>query len=793
MAVFWNRLNSKKEEAQFALIQLVSIRRTYLETKDKNKLRKLALTEDRFHLSASQIKAAASRAKETLVVAGAGSGKTSLIVGRALWLIQSQRVPEDEILLLAFNKAAAEEIRTRTAALGVEVKAKTFHSFGLEVLGRNNGNPAIGYTESWQLEKLIQETLTRDIAEEQKQLLAKFFAYSMVPQKNIEDFKDLNEYSAFVKATVLKTLNGEIVKSHGEWLIANFLFANSIDYQYEAKYVGNDGKIHKPDFTLNLSSGRKIYIEYFGTDRQGNTAPWINRKKYNETIEWKKNQHGSNGTVLISLYYYDLKEGNLLKFLEQRLQAKEVRFKPKSSEEVLATANSLGYVTKFVNLCGTFLTHVRAQRLSNHELEERAKNNSRNQAFLQIFNFVRIAYEKDLFNNKLKDYTDLIHESADIISTEGLPKKISHLLVDEFQDISFDRNRLIDSLRIDNPKLEITTVGDDWQSIYKFAGSDVAIMKEASIPVKNRKRVNLGETYRLPQRIADISRDFILANSNQLEKTVISKSPQNEGEIFTHWDVAEGSLLENIALVIDRIGESAQNPEKSLMILARYNSNLPKLAEIESMWEGPIELHSIHSAKGLEADYVIVTDLVQDFRGFPSTIQDDEVFKMIFTKEESFLHAEERRLLYVGMTRARIETHLICPNSAPSEFGRELFARNLGTHIGNSSNESACPVCKSGTILLSKSGTGSYCSNIPICDFRTPSCPKCDSSMVFTPQSDTRYTCINHEDPGINACPACAWGILLERKNSKTGEPFYGCHTYSSTGCNAKVKTSYRR
>jgi hypothetical protein len=146
----------------------------------------------------------------------------------------------------------------------------------------------------------------------------------------------------------------------------------------------------------------------------------------------------------------------------------------------------------------------------------------------------------------------------------------THLLVDEFQDISSDRNRLIESMKKANPKLEVTCVGDDWQSIYRFSGSDVSIMREASKPKMIRKRVDLTATYRLPQIIADISRSFILKNPLQLEKSVYSKSDLDvPGKVITHWDMQQKENEENLILVIERIGEDAQDPSKSIRVLLR--------------------------------------------------------------------------------------------------------------------------------------------------------------------------------------------------------------------------------
>lgn len=164
--------------------------------------------------------------------------------------------------------------------------------------------------------------------------------------------------------------------------------------------------------------------------------------------------------------------------------------------------------------------HVRANRLSAPELVQLANAQDRDKAFIRVFNQFLSAYENELSRLKLPDYAELIHGAADVISNGENEFTFTHVLVDEFQDISSDRNRLIESMKLANPKLEVTCVGDDWQSIYRFSGSDVSIMREASKPKMIRKRVDLTATYRLPQVIADISRIFVLKNPLQLEKNV---------------------------------------------------------------------------------------------------------------------------------------------------------------------------------------------------------------------------------------------------------------------------------
>ena len=788
------RFQRKVETVQYQAIQLVSVKRSYLERRDKNRFRELVDIPAEITLSEEQVIAATSHAKETLVVAGAGSGKTFVLVGRAKYLVGSERTTEDKILMLAYNKDAAEELSRRTNASGIQVTASTFHAFGGRVLNGPDVRTAVAFGNDGAVKKFLETQLKDGLDEESKNGLARYFAQELVPHKGYEEFESLNEYAAYVRATIPKTLMDEQVKSHGEWLIANYLFTHSVPYEYEALY--DAGKLpkdrHKPDFSILQNGLPRIWIEYFGTDRTNSVAPGISQEGYLAGIDFKKEVHARNSTILIDLYYYDLKEGNLLKKLEQALRQHKVKFQPKSAEEILRQANEIGYDSRFLKVCEQFLGHVRAKRLSTSELTALAGSQERDKAFTKVFNQFLSAYEKELSRLKLPDYAELIHGAADAISNSEFEFGFTHVLVDEFQDISSDRNRLIDSMKLANPKLEVTCVGDDWQSIYRFSGSDVSIMREASKPKMIRKRVDLTATYRLPQVIADISRVFILKNPLQLEKNVFSKSDLDvPGKVVTHWDMEQKENDENVLRVIERIGDDANDPSKSIRILARYVNNLPTKKFVEKYWEGPVDVSSIHAAKGLEADYVVVMDMVQDFRGFPSTIEDDPVMRLVMPEKDLHQHGEERRLFYVALTRARRETHLISPVSAPSLFTLEMLRDGLGVHVGlDNSKNRQCPSCKSGRILVSKNGGGSYCSNIPLCDFSSPVCLKCEKPMTYTDGKE-RFICEKHPDALHRICFVCDWGVLVPKKfiskYTGTEETFFSCHTWRKTGCKGKT------
>ena len=787
---FKQRFSRKVESAQYQAIQLVSVKRSYLERRDKNRFRELVDIPAEITLSEEQVIAATSHAKETLVVAGAGSGKTFVLVGRAKYLVGSERTTEDKILMLAYNKDAAEELSRRTKASGISVTAQTFHGFGNSVIKAPGERTGVAFGDSGEVSKFLAHQLKHELDEESKNRLAKYFSQDLVPYRDFDEFESLNEYAAYVRATIPRTLMDEQVKSHGEWLIANFLFSNSISYSYESLYEeGKSSKDrHKPDFSIWDQGKQPIWIEYFGTDRSDSVAPGISKEGYLDGIKWKKEVHARNSTILIELYYYDLKEGNLLTKLESALRQNGVKLKPKSAHEILKQANEIGYDSRFLKVCEQFLGHVRANRLSPAELNQLASAQERDKTFVGVFNQFLSAYESELLRLKLPDYAELIHGAADAIGNSEYEFGFTHVLVDEFQDISSDRNRLIDSMKIANPKLEVTCVGDDWQSIYRFSGSDVSIMREASKPKMIRKRVDLTASYRLPQEIADISRSFVLKNPLQLEKNVHSKSDLNlPGKVVTHWDMEQKENEQNLSRVIEQIGADSQDPSKSLRVLARYVNNLPTKKFVEKIWEGPVDVSSIHAAKGLEADYVIVMDMIQDFRGFPSTIEDDPVMRLVMPEKDLHQHGEERRLFYVALTRARRETHLISPVSAPSLFTLEMLKDGLGVHVGlDNSKNRECPSCKSGRILVSNNAGGSYCSNIPLCDFMSPACLKCQKPMTYTGGKE-RFRCEKHPDALHKTCFVCDWGVLIPRQytNKRSGveEVFYPCHTWPKTRC----------
>ena len=245
-----------------------------------------------------------------LVLAGAGTGKTSTMVGRAGYLLQSGQAQASEILMLAFaNKAAAEmqeRIEKRQGDCGIT--ASTFHKLGKDIIASVEGKqPSLSplADDDKLLAKQVNEWFEEHLKQQAYQkLVLDYFQNYLYPVKNAFDFDSEGAYFDYILANDIRTLKGEKVKSLGECLIANYLLRQGIEYQYEASYEHPTADVffrqYQPDFYL---PDHGIYIEFYGIDRQGNTAPYVNRQAYHEGMAWKQQLHQRQGTKLVTLYH----------------------------------------------------------------------------------------------------------------------------------------------------------------------------------------------------------------------------------------------------------------------------------------------------------------------------------------------------------------------------------------------------------------------------------------------------------------------------------------------------------
>lgn len=738
-------------------------------------------------LSEEQRRTIVTDEKHTLVVAGAGTGKTNTIVAKAAYLIHKRLAKPNEVLLLCYARKAKEEMEKRcNARFGNKLKVETFHSLGLEIISNvEKKKPSVSKlsTDSVKLTKAIQDYIKKRSKDQNfLQKLTNYVAYYETPFVSEFEFSSKGEYIDFLRNNQIRSLKGDLVKSLEECQIANFLFINGIDYVYEAKYeiptASRNKRQYKPDFYLPKHG---IYIEHFGIDRNNKPAPFLDKRKYLEGMNWKKQIHRENGTRLVTTYSWQKHERILIEKLEKSLSSLGVKFNPIAPEQMFDLINSIGLLHPFAKLMAAFLNLYKSSGMSIPELLNSSKefsNFQRNKIFIEIFSFILQDYEEDLGDEI--DFNDMIIKAEEYLKNGKCNLKFRHILVDEFQDISQSRNRLLKALVQQNKNVKLFCVGDDWQSIYRFTGSDISLMTDFDQHFNPSERLSLCTTFRFDDQLCEFSNKFILKNPNQIKKRLNSRQKSSDPSVTLVWKESGDDKISAILKDISDLKKRAK-----VFIIGRYNHQEPKnfFQFRETYPNLDIRFTTAHSSKGREADYVIVIGLTCRGYAFPSQIEDDPILDLVLSRKEAASNAEERRLFYVAVTRARKHVYLIASKKNPSSFAREIEKGDYKIAIeGISEGNVACPECKTGVILARKGRHDIFfsCSNYPYCRYKPNLCLQCRRGFLHKQERNQfaeYYVCSNPECSfEATKCPWCQNGYLVERSGRYS--KFYGCSNY---------------
>lgn len=650
-----------------------------------------------------------------LVIAGAGTGKTTTIVGKIKYMLRSCRCKPEEILVLSFTNVSAAEMKTRIEKeTGEKIMASTFHKLGMSIISRYEGiMPKI---TKLNMHDFIREQMAVNMKNPfYLKLLADYVDFGKFVIRSEFDFENEKEYQDYLRLNPPKTLNGELVKSYGEMNIANFLKRNGITYEYEKEYEKDTrteeyGQYY-PDFYL---TDYGIYIEYFGINRNGKVPPYFSSRhgrnpseEYNDSIQWKRNTHKENSTKLIECYSYEISEGDLTENLEKKLKQAGVEFKPvpaeKLWEQIVKEEN--GILGGLVELFETVIT---LSKNNNYSIENLYNLNARTyrdkgiNSFIALVEPVYNAYEEYLKNNNEIDFNDMINKAAGYIKEGGIDSPYRYVIVDEYQDMAKARYNLLKVMR-ESADYELFCVGDDWQSIYRFAGSDIGLTLNFEQYWGATERSKIETTYRFNNSLIEISGDFIMKNPRQLIKDIKGKSNDYR------FALAEiNAYKEDIAVdfMVEALDDLPKN--SSVFFIGRYSFDsklLDKNRKLTCEYDVPtgrvkvkygrrpdlkMEFVSAHKSKGLQADYVFIINNKNSRTGFPSQIQDAPVLKMLLDNNEQFPFAEERRLFYVALTRAKVKTFLLTVSGMESEFVMELREK-YGERLKYRKN--ICPLC----------------------------------------------------------------------------------------------------
>ena len=684
-----------------------------------------------------------------LLIAAAGSGKTSALVGKIGYALLRRLCRPEEIIALAFNKKAADELRERINARlanlgGEKVAVATFHSLGLRLAGEASGEkPRVAEWAANMGENVNRKTdeLVGELARVNKKFRALFgeffsvFRWAVKPRKF---FKTEAQYERHLESLGAKergvkgipTIKGDRVKSMEECAIANFLHTNGVEYEYEKEYEHNVADArhgqYRPDFYYPRAG---LYHEHFGLDETGKAPAFMGGEEYERDAERKKLLHAEKGTQLFVSTSAQFAEDGFWDDLRRKLQERGVVFGETMQESAVLGWLRAQESRPIYKLMSDFLSRWKAGGWSADELRAKVERlagfaRARARVFLDAMILLREFYDGILRANNEVDFDDMLAAAARGINSGAAAHSYKLILADEFQDISRARAELIKAMLKQKPDCKFFAVGDDWQAIYRFAGADIGIMRRFAGEFGETSSSMLTRTFRSNQGIADVASQFICANPLQQVKKVTAADSSCAGVVGILRYKQDEDAAPAIETQLRRIAAENGGGKRKVFILGRYGLEYykyvlpqPRIKEWQRQFSNSLEIEfsTAHKAKGLEADYVFVVGMNSGVFGFPNEKEDDDILSLVTPEGEGFEFAEERRLFYVALTRAKRKAYLLSRLDSPSPFIDEMTpftdtgeVLNALASGGETLQVRLCPKCQTGVIIPRRGRYGAF-------------------------------------------------------------------------------------
>lgn len=653
----------------------------------------------KYPLDEQQRRSIVSEEENCLVVSSAGSGKTSSIVGKVKYLTECKGIAPEHILLISYTNKAAAELTERMGIDGM--RGYTFHKLALDLIGKVTGlKPSICENTDTLFVRIYRDLLSDKMFQE---AIVEYFVDYQVEEQEWEKSKqqrleDLAEQKIPRFKALLPDMDGNdiYVKSEQEQKICFALSSLGVHFRYEEPYehqVADEmHSQYKPDFSIHYEKGgqsKRLYMEHFGVDEHGMVPLWFAKdrgisyeeanRQYGDGITWKKATHEKFGTKMIStssadFHYYDIREK-----LQSLLKDAGVPITPKTEDELytMVLPKNSKKEKAFIRLIVTFSSLLKSSCRTIQEILSHVEDERSLFIIRRIFQPVYERYVEALKNQGQIDFTDAILWATQLCQS-AKPWNYDYIIVDEFQDISVDRYNFLKALRAGNPPAKLYCVGDDWQSIYRFSGSDMALFNQFSQFFGHTDVCKIETTYRFGEPLVSLSSAFIQRNRAQITKRIHPFDPQAKTELF-FYAYERSRYCELISQLVASIP-----PDKSIFFLGRYSFDDYYLSfAFQSIKERDrfyyliggrkIEFLTVHKSKGLEVDYVILLQCNKDTYGFPSQVSDDPVLDHVLTQSDQFPYGEERRLFYVAITRAKRMTMVLYDQRFPSVFVNEFL------------------------------------------------------------------------------------------------------------------------
>lgn len=758
----------------------------------------------------------------SMIIAGAGSGKTTTMAAKVKYLVERLNVNPEEIMLISYTNKAVDELKERiNNDFKIPVKVSTFHKFGLDILKKKSDEPIKVLTNSY---SIIAEYFNKELCHDNdklKEFLYFFIYYFDIPTSALK-FDSLDEYHKFKRRNdyiTLKsrlgdynkeiidnrtknkyTIRGEFLRSSEEVMIANYLYIHNVEYDYEKPYpYMNRGKIYLPDFTIYFGE-KTYYLEHYGIGQKNGNNRYnaVENWWYRKGIAYKSRLHDKHKTKLMTTYSSYDDGDDLISHLRQELEKNGIILRKKDEKEIfkqLSETSKDTYYMRFILFCMEFLNSFKSKGfklVAFDNLIDQHKDDQRTVMFLKFAKDLYQYYEMELKINNLIDFNDMINNSYDLlknIEKDQIDLNYKYIIIDEYQDISIQRFNLTKEVsRLSDAK--VIAVGDDWQAVFAFAGSDVTLFTEFKKLMGYGEELQITNTYRNSQELIDIAGRFVMRNSKQIKKRLKAQKSLPKPVVIVNYDDNEEKTFSRAYAVDECIKNIVMEygDKSSILLIGRYNFDKYHLLNSNLFYEYEqdkikslnfpnvkITFLTAHSSKGLGFDNVIIINGSEGIYGFPSQIQNDPIMDIIAVKDNSFKFAEERRLFYVALTRTKNKVYIITPNNNPSSFLTELkdypnVEIVFGTKKNFGQREDLCPACNHPLIRKSFNSLNIRnlyeCSNEKeLCDFKT-------NNLILKKK--------------IEVCSECKDGFLVIKQNAESKKHFLGCTNYKKdkSGCN---------
>jgi superfamily I DNA/RNA helicase len=689
------------------------------------------------NLDSKQKEAILAENRRLLVLAGAGSGKTKTLIQKILYLLGEKNVKPSSILAITFTKNAANEMIDRLIFAGddtgqyekfisdkyitaaekekerrkrvmskpwiTNLTVKTFHSLCYQLLKnsggasfdnqfrliideqadelREAGHRAIAPEKSTDIKHKILLELCQDplYLLKLKRYILDFYVDKSYIDKNIQS----RTYSNNITYTTLK---GEKVKSKSERDIADWLFRHNLKYVYEPAVNFKDFNFN-PDFYIPQAD---LYLEH------------ISNKSFKTTD--KEEQFELAGRHCAKTFESMTQDSTLFNLALERIVMGKVTDRISQLAALKYEEEFKTYGDKINDFLRTVIrvqSMVKAEDISPNDLLSKAAmhKHERVRVFYELAVPILNAYKNYCINKSYLDFDDLILQSIHLLKQNeeirnAYHEKFKCILVDEFQDVNSLQVRLLDLLL--TPETQLFCVGDDWQSIYGFRGSEVDYIINFKKHFPLAEIIKLDVNYRSTQTIVGASTEVIRKNKFQIDKDIKAyKQTPSKIQIYRAKETEDDGVIYLVEKVT-QLQENGLKPEDILVLYRRSKMYAP-FREALRQANLKVTARTIHAAKGLEASVVFIIGLTDGSGGFPDIWLDDVVFRVVKDVKLDMLMEEERRLFYVALTRAKDELHLITEMGSESRFideiPKEFYSMNTSEFRNIINPVSVCSHC----------------------------------------------------------------------------------------------------